>query len=487
MIGGRSIRSGVKWLVAGNLGGNFLQFVFGVVLARLLVPADFGMLVTIQIFTGIAGYVAGGGMGEALVQAREVNSQHYRVVFTIQLAIGVLIYAFFYYFAPWFSRWYDNSIYIELMRVAAISFILRPFANIPSSMLRREMRFNSVAKITIVTMLIAGIASILMALGGMGVWSLVLGGLVGSVVSIMMLSWAAGWLPGLAFDWPIANRLGKYGFKVTANEIIIFIREQTSNFLISRILGAAMVGLYNKADSLGKLPFQIVNRSVYQPVFRTLARKQDDIDQSRYIYFRTISLLSVYTFPFYVGLWWLAEPFIRVVYGEKWVPAAEPLSILAIAGLFTCVTHPSGALLAAQNLLGRELVIQFIVWGVIIAGCMIGIHWGIAGVAWGIVVSRLILSVLMSWSANIVLGSGYDDLVNTLMPGMLLNVILFAVLAGFHEIFIWTELIEGQAEYLFLMTGIGALTYALAFLLLPISSLKSESDRWKKLVRIGRQ
>ena len=137
---GDSIRHGAKWLLAGNIAGQALQFGFGIVLARLLVPADFGALVTVQIFTGLAGFIAAGGTGQALIRAKEAKHEDFQVVFTIQLMVGILIYAAFFVAAPYFARWYGQPLYRDLFRVSAISFLLRPFLNMPNVWLTREMR-----------------------------------------------------------------------------------------------------------------------------------------------------------------------------------------------------------------------------------------------------------------------------------------------------------------------------------------------------------
>jgi O-antigen/teichoic acid export membrane protein len=108
---GNRIRHGAAWLFVGNSGKQVLGFLFGVVLARLLAPEDFGILLTIQVFTGIAGFVAGGGMGQALVRAKEASQQDYDIVFTLQLGIGCLIYAGFFIAAPWFAKWYGTPLY----------------------------------------------------------------------------------------------------------------------------------------------------------------------------------------------------------------------------------------------------------------------------------------------------------------------------------------------------------------------------------------
>ena len=222
---GESIRHGAKWLLAGNLAGQILQFAFGIVLARVLVPADFGLLVTVQIFTGLAGFIATGGTGQALVRAKEAKLEDFQVVFTIQLAIGLLIYALFFITAPLFAHWYKEPLYNELFRVSALSFILRPFVNMPSIWLTREMRFKQRTVVSLACGTLGSIVSVLLALQDFGVWSLVLGGLSGAALSAAALYGITPVRPAIRFDPALARELGLYGFKFTSNEIATYVRK----------------------------------------------------------------------------------------------------------------------------------------------------------------------------------------------------------------------------------------------------------------------
>ncbi|MBE0437667.1 MAG: oligosaccharide flippase family protein, partial [Methylomicrobium sp.] len=142
---GASIRSGTLWLFTGNVSQRALEFFFGIILARLLVPADFGLLVMTQVFTGFAGFIAGGGMGQALVQSKDISTNHFQVVFTLQLLICSAIYSVFYFVSPYIALWLDNPIYTDLLRVSTLNFLIRPFINISRAKLSRDMRFKSIA------------------------------------------------------------------------------------------------------------------------------------------------------------------------------------------------------------------------------------------------------------------------------------------------------------------------------------------------------
>ncbi len=482
---GAVIRRGTKWLLTGNLVGRGLDFGFGVVLARLLVPADFGMLVTMRIFTGLAGFVAGGGMGQALIQAKEVERRDYDVVFTLQLLVGCLIYGTFFFVAPFFAHWFHDELYRDLLRVSALSFLIRPVGNVGRAHLHRAMRFRAISTLRMLTTPLSGVVSITLAWHHLGAWSLIYGGLAGSLADAVLLMAASGWFPRIAFHLSTARRLGVYGGKVAANNLVSFLNRESQNFVLSRLGGAALLGLYNKASSLQVLPGDVIGGSVYQAVFRALSVEQENRDRSRYLFLRTIGLVAVYTWPFFVGLAWLADPFIVTVYGEKWRAAAAPLAILSLGGFVATYGQQAGALVAAQNRLGRELFIQIerTIW--LVAACVVGLRWGLVGVAWATLPVRLYSSSRMYHLAGSAIGTTFRDLFRALTPAVVLNLALCLLLALAHQLLFAPWRGSHPGLYLLGMATVGAGGYLALFLYLPMASLTSEANRWRALLGVG--
>jgi teichuronic acid exporter len=246
-----------------------------------------------------------------------------------------------------------------------------------------------------------------------------------------------------------------------------------------------MVGLFNKGDSLARLPLSTISNPIYQPVFRSMAADQDNPDRIKYLFFTMISLLTLYTLPIYVGLWWLAEPFIIVVYGRQWADAAIPLQILAPLGLLYCVGHPCGAVLTATDRVGKEIVVQTITWVMVGFGCYFGLRWGLAGVAAAIVLSQLYSATHMYLLANDCFRARLRELVAALMPGVFLNAILVVTLLVTDLLLPDGMRTTSMATYLVISTLAGGSVYALAFLLLPLPSLASEAMRWKRFLRLS--
>lgn len=485
---GSSIRGGVKWLLAGNLGGQILQFLFGVVLARLLVPADFGLIVTVQILTGFVGLVSSGGLGQALVQAKEADQHDFNVVFSLQIIIGVGIFVGFWVSAPLIARTFGNPLYEELTRVSAISFLLRPLLNTRIIWLHRKMRFRERSLISLATAVVTGLSSIAMAKGGMGVWSLVLSGIVGSLISLALLDRVADRRPRIILNLATTRRFGAYGAKVSLNDLANYFNKQASNAIISRLAGPSAVGLFNKGESLAWLPFSTLSASVYDPVFRSMASVQGNPDQVKYLFYRMINLMVLYTLPFYIGLAWMAEPLILFVYGDKWLPSADPLRIVSSAGLLICVGHPCGAVLAAMNRLGREVWVQLSTGFVVAAACYFGLtRWGIVGAAWGVFAGLAYSTPIMYYLATRCFSSNWRDLVRALAPGLKLNAILLVSLFVLESMLPAHWRVAQPHLYMLLVAGGAGLAYAAAFLFLPPDSLAEEAQRWRKVLRLSQR
>lgn len=481
---GQSIRQNSLWVLTGRVSGQFIGFAVGIVLARLLVPEDFGLIVTINVFTGVLGYIAAGGMSEALVQAKQVSNDDYRIVFTVQLLICLTIYICLYYFALLIAAWFKNPLYIDLLRVAALSFMIRPFIGPARAKLKREMRFKIITLSSLTGIIVGSSTSIMLAIMQMGPWALILGGLAGSILNTTILMLYARWIPGIRFQWSIVRRLGSFGAKMTLNEVVIHLRKQTSNLIISHQLGPAQLGLYNKASSLSEMPSMTIGGSAYATVFRALSKEQENLDRSKYIYFRTIQLVSVYTFPLYIGLIWLSEPFIVTVYGQKWIDSGLPLQILAFVGFFRTISIVSGAVIAAQNRLGYELLIQAENWILLVIGCVLGLNWGIVGVAYGVLPSIIHLSLRLAQLANQQLKAGFPDLIRSLKPALLLSTALIIILT-ITDLLLPDSLQSDQPGfYILAMGSAGGLCYSLLFLFAPIPALATESLRWKKRLRL---
>ncbi len=478
---GQSIRSGVKWLAAGHIGTRVSEFAFGIILARLLVPADFGMVATVSALTGFVGLFTSAGMGQALIRAKHADVNDFNAVFTLQLTLGILVYAGFYLTAPFIAQFFEEAIYADLIRVSALSFLLRPFLSMRGAWLSREMKFNIATVINVSSGLFVGVSSCLMAWIGMGVWSLTLSGLAGAILKNFLLSRYTPVRLKPSLNLGIMRKHSGYGAKITINEFLTYLIRESKNLLISKLAGPGFLGLFNKGESLSRLPNQLFVSATMQPLFRAMSKVQDDLDTTKYMFHRTITLLSVYTFPIYVGLWWVAEPFILVVYGEKWVAASEVMRILILIGALLNILTPCGVLLEAQNRLGQDMIALMIRLVITILAIYIGLDWGLSGVAWALVATYVFSAIYYYVLVSRVIPTGVTDLFRSLLPGLSLATLLMLTLTTVDH-FLGETRTTHPAAYLLAMTASGTIVYSTAFLYLPIKAIRTEAQRWRHLL-----
>jgi O-antigen/teichoic acid export membrane protein len=466
-------------MVVGDVGTRVISLMFGVILARLLLPSDFGLVVTAQILTGALNYVAAVGMSDAIIRAKSISERDIRTAFTAQLTVALVLTAFIIGIAPWFAHLFREDRLTAVLQVSALAFLLRPFMHIPLALLQRAERFRDSSILLFITVTTTGVTALGMALIGLGVWSLVVSGIIGSLVRIVVAARMVGWLPGLGMSLTTVHALGAFGLRVSAIDFVRYIRTQTVNGVVSRSLGVADVGQYNKADSLSQIPQEVFADSAYRALFRKLAIVSEDIAESRRLFLKAISVVTFYSLPFYALLLVWPEQVVTTLFGPNWAPSAPALQILAVAGLVGIVTVLSSAVTAARDLLRIELRIQVGALLVCLIGAVVGLRWGILGVAVGVLPGHVLLALGLYGVAAHSLGLRISHLFGALRPVATLAVSAAAAGVGAY----WALRHLGlPPDHLFAVAGIAlssACVYATHLLLWPPSGLAEQAAMWR--------
>lgn len=479
---GNKIRKNTLWLFAGGVSSRGIMFLSGIVLARLLVPEDFGLVVTIQIFTGIVSVVAGGGMGQALIRADDVTENHINVIFTTQVAIGLVIYVVFWLLSSAIADFFGSEIYEQLIKVSALTFVIRPFNNISSAKLSRNYNFKIVSLLAFFNVVISSLISIYMAFNGYGVWSLIVAGLITSLVLIPISLWLAKWWPKLSFKMEALKKYGAYGFKVSISNILYSIMVQIPNFFISKVHGPETLGLFNKASSLTEIPLQIIAGPVTQTVFRGMSEYKHDVNMSKYLYFRTLTLLCVYLFPFFTTMFWIAEPFVVIVYGENWKEAGQVMSIIALWGYSRTMIRPASIINDSHDRLKEEIYLDMEFILLLIVVLFFLTPQGINFVAAGLIVMGLYQMIRVTRLAYTCMDNAtLKDFFKAVYPALCLNALLFLFLATLDN-FVEFENISS----FFTLAGTLILTvliYIILFMTIPFEGLTGERNKIKNKLR----
>ena len=254
------VLAGVMWNTVACIGQQAVQFALSVILARLLLPDDFGSIGMILVFTSFIGMFADAGFGSAVIQQSHISDRHLQSVFWFNVAAGLFLSAVMFASAPFLAGFYQEPVLLSLARGLSPVFILISVGLVPAALMQRRLQFQSFARINLVATLASGVIAVAMAFLGAGVWSLAAQYLVGYFV-IAALSFAlSGWRPRRRFSWASLRELWGFTGNLLGFNFVNCWARNADNMLIGRFLGAAALGYYSRAYGLMLMPItQIIS------------------------------------------------------------------------------------------------------------------------------------------------------------------------------------------------------------------------------------
>ena len=315
------VTKGAIWATLEKFVLQVVQFVVGMVLARLLTPNDYGTVALLSLFFAIAGSLATCGFGNALVQKKDVSELEFNSVFYISIAISVVIYGVFFFAAPWIARFYKVSVLCPVVRVSALSFIFNAVNSVQGAELSRKMLFDRRFKISLITCAVSSVCGITFAYWGWGVWALVISALLTSIASVMAYWFIIAWRPRLQFSFMSLKGLFSYGWKMSVAGLVHTTYANLSGFLIGKFYSPADLAFVNKGRSMPNLLMSTVDGTINSVSFPALAQLQDQKIKVRDGMRRMIQCSTYLVFPLLAGLCICARPIIVLLYGDKWVEA----------------------------------------------------------------------------------------------------------------------------------------------------------------------
>ena len=319
-------------------------------------------------------------------------------------------------------------------------------------------------------------AGIILALRNCGPWSLVISGLIGGAVSAPISMLIAGWTPKFALDTSRLHELARTGLKFSASDIVDYFRLQSANVFISHTIGPAATGIYNRAHSLSQMPIELTSGSTYQVLFRGLS-KVDSTRQARELFLKTITLLALYSTPIYVAIWWLADVFIVILYGEKWRFTAEVIEILALNGLYT-IGPACGAVIAARGALGKALIIKVEALVILLLALFLGVKYGVSTAAWIIVATRLYLNLRIIRLVSRTLNLKSRDIASAFFPAYLTSMVLFCAFYLVDLAYSYLAFASNDATYFFIMAAAAMCVTMVFTMLTKQNTIRNEKLRW---------
>jgi PST family polysaccharide transporter len=414
--------------MAGHVAVTILTIAFGVVLARLLPPAEFGLYAIAAATVEIALLLGGSGMLEALIQRRDLSPGHQAAAVAIQMGAACLLGVVLVGGAAYAEDTLAMPGLAPLMRMQALLLPVTALALLPSSRLSRDLAFGPLATAEVVFRLVSGMVAIGAAVLGAGAMSLVYGALAGTAVRTLVLWVAAPVRPGFRFRLAHVQDLYRFGAGMVVIGVANVLARRLDVLIIGARLGTVTVGLYQRAFQLLLLPLEQLLNPVTKVLFPALATVQGDRDRLRRAFLAVVRLSALVGFPLMTLVWVLGDLVIVVAYGPAWLGAAPILRLLAVSGYFRIVYRMHGLVVQASGRPLAEGLRQAVYVVLVVALTFVGSLAGIEGAVAGVVIASAIFMASMTRLALGLAGVGASEWLGAMRTGTAASVAMAGAL-----------------------------------------------------------
>ncbi len=460
----------LSWSFIEVVAQKGVQFVIGIVLARLLFPEEFGLIGMLTIFMAVIRTFLDSGFGAALIQKRDITQTDICSIFYFNILVGLAAAGLLCLGAPWIAAFYRQPALEALTRALSLSVIIDSFGMIQGTIMVKDINFKTQTKVSLVSGALSGIIGISLAALGFGVWSLVVQQLSASLFTTVSLWLFNSWRPALIFSFGSLRNLFGFGSRLLFSGLLNQIFENSYLVVIGRLFSAADLGFFARAKTLNDLPTQTLSGMVARVTFPVFSTLQSDPDRLKRGLKKALTMLVLLNFPMMIGLTVVARPLVVVLLTEKWVPCVPYLQLLCIAGvLFPLHLINLNALqaLGRSDLFLRLEIIKKVMIGINIA---ITWRWGISAMIYGIIAHSIIAYYLNCYYSGSLLRYPLREQAGDFIPYLLVSMAMGIMAAA-------AGLLHYSSEWLLLLVQIatGATCY---ILLCRVFRLRAFEEVW---------
>lgn len=462
---------GVFWNSVSTFSVQGMSFIFGIILARILSTADYGIIGMINIFMAVSTAFVNSGFSSALIRKTDRTEKDLSTTFYFNVVIGALAYVILFFSAPLIAAFFRMDILVPVVRVVAINVFINSLLIVQFALLSIRLDFKSRAFISLISTAISGIVGITLAYAGYGVWSLVFQGLSQSVLNAILLWSIVKWVPRERFSKSSFKSLFGFGSKLLASGLLDTIYNNIYSFVIGRRFSASQLGLYNRADGWGQLPAMTLTSVLQGVTYPVMSTIQDEEDRLRVNYSRMIGMAAYVIFPVMLWMTAVAAPLVNVVITDKWAACVPYLRILSV-GLMLYPIHAIN--LNLLQVKGRsDLFLRLEIYKKILGVMLliITIPMGIAAMCWGRLVHSYISLLINTYYSGKFFNMGIVFQIRSIIRPLIHSVVM-CVLAYVTTLLIGSDLWA-------LLGG-----SAVAFIYYVLSSVLFKSPEWQELMNI---
>lgn len=469
--------SNFLWRFAERCGAQVVSTVVSVVLARLLSPEDYGTVALITVFTSILQVFIDSGLGSAVIQKKDADDLDFSSVFYFNIVLCLFLYLGMFLAAPLIAAFYDDASLVPLVRALSLTLVISGVKNIQQSYVSRKMLFKRFFFSTLGGTIVSAFLGISMAYRGYGVWALVAQQLCNASIDTLILWLTVRWRPRRIFSWQRLKGLLSYGWKLLASSLMGTMYNNLCNLIIGKTYSSADLAYYNQGDKFPQLIINNINTSIDSVLLPVMSSVQDDREQVKNMTRRAIKTSIYIIAPLMIGLAFCAEPIVKLVLTDKWLPCVPYLRIFCITYMFWPI-HTAN--LNAIKAMGRSdifLKLEIIKKIMGLTLLLITMRISVLAMAYSMIVSSILSQIINSWPNRALLHYSYLDQLRDILPSILLAIGMGACV----WLVSWAGL--GMVVTLLIQIPLGAILYLLGSALFKLESYEYVKDRFLLLLK----
>ena len=422
----QTVFSNLIWRFMERCGAQVVAFVVSIVLARLLDPALYGRIALVTVITSILNVFVDSGMANALIQKKDTDDLDSSSVFYFNVAVCLVRYLGLFLAAPLLSRFYHDSSLVPVFRVLGLTIVISGVKNVQQAYVAKTLQFRRFFFSTLGGTVLSAIVGITMAYRGFGIWALVTQQVLNAAVNTAILWLTVGWKPRRIFSLERLKGLVSYGWKILVSGLLDTVYLKLYQLVVGLRYTEADLAFYNKADQMPLLLVENINNSIDSVLLPVLSAEQDSRESVRAMTQRAIKTSTYIMMPLMAGLAVCAQPLIRLLLTEKWLPCVPYMRIFCIVYAFYPL-HTAN--LSAIKALGRSdifLKLEVLKELVSIVLLLVTMRYGVYAIALGLLVSSVASQLINSWPNRKMLGYTYPQQLRDMAPAILLSLLMAA-------------------------------------------------------------
>ena len=469
----RQITSGVIWKFGERFAAQGVSFIVSLVLARILMPDDYGVVAMVNVFISIADVLVSGGLNSALIQNNHAGQKEFSTIFYCNFIFSIFLYGILFVSAPYIARFYSMPSLTLVIRVFSLRLLPASYQAIQVAYVSKKMMFKKFFFSTLGGTIFSAVVGILMATKGFGVWSLVAQYMTYTVIDTLILFITVRWHPSLYFNVKEAFPMIKFGWNVMCANVIGVIFNQLNSFIIGKKYTTSDLAYYDRGKNLPRLVTDNISSSLQSVLFPAMANS-GNVETIKKIARKSTRYMAYILFPLMIGMIVVAEPLVEVLLTKKWLGAVPFIRLICLEGMIGVMDSTNGLqVLKARGKSEKILKLEFVKKPIAIIVIIISMQFGVMGVAVSVPLTAFITMLINTGAATKVSGYTIVEQLKDIFPAFAMSTIM-GIVVYIMNFFNWNIYVKLVMQ---ILTGI---------VIYIILSVVTKNEEYKSILKLLR-